>query len=391
MGCGGVAARDRSEAARVLLPNGRPPRAGEIFSNPDLATTLEQVAAMGPAAVYGGPIGNAIAANLASQGGFLTAADFAAHTADWVEPIRTTYRGFTLCEMPPNTQGFVALEMLNILEAYDVRQMGHNSADYLHVYTEAKRIAFADRAAHLADPSHVPQDLLAMLISKTYAEVRRREIEMDRAAVAYEPSMPVAYGESMGEVPLSGTRRDARGDTVYLAAADRFGNAISLINSLFDSFGSGIVVPGTGIAMHSRGSGFTLQPGHPNRLAPGKRPFHTLAPAFLMRAERPFMAFGVMGGDNQAQAHAQIVANVVDFGMNVQEAGDVARVRHLEDGLAVESGIPEAVRAALRARGHALQDGRGMMGGYQAVLVDPDTGVLHGGSDPRKDGMALGW
>jgi gamma-glutamyltranspeptidase/glutathione hydrolase len=289
--------------------------------------------------------------------------------------------------------------MLNILEAYDVGQMGHNSADYLHVYAEAKRIAFADRAAHLADPRHVAPDLLAMLISKTYAEVRRREIDMNRAAVAYEAAAlagplratrPTYAVGNVGRVPRSGPG-GGHGDTVYLAAADRFGNAISLINSLFDSFGSGVVVPGTGIAMHSRGSGFTLQPGHPNRLAPGKRPFHTLAPAFLLRNERPLMAFGVMGGDNQAQAHAQIVANVVDFGMNVQEAGDVARVRHTDEGLAIESGIPEAVRATLRARGHALQDGRGMMGGYQAVLIDPETGVLQGGSDPRKDGMAVGW
>lgn len=169
------------------------------------------------------------------------------------------------------------------------------------------------------------------------------------------------------------------------------GNVVSLINSLFDSFGSGIVVPGTGIALHSRGAGFTLRAGHPNELAAGKRPAHTLVPAFLMKDGHPFMAFGVMGADNQAQAHAQIVANVVDFDMNVQEAGEVARVRHVEDGLAVESGIPESVRAALRARGHVLHDGRGMMGGYQAVRVDVEHGVLQGGSDPRKDGMAVGW
>jgi gamma-glutamyltranspeptidase/glutathione hydrolase len=178
---------------------------------------------------------------------------------------------------------------------------------------------------------------------------------------------------------------------VYLAAADRFGNVISLINSLFNSFGSGIVVPGTGIALHSRGSGFSLVPGHPNELAPGKRPFHTLVPAFLMRGADPVMAFGVMGGDNQAQAHAQIVANIADFGMDVQEAGDAARVRHTEDGLAAESGIPERVRADLRARGHVVFDGRGMVGGYQAVRVDRPDGVLQAGSDPRKDGMAMGW
>ncbi|MGH9255188.1 MAG: gamma-glutamyltransferase [Vicinamibacterales bacterium] len=385
------------EATRVLLPNGRSPRTGEVFCNPDLAGTLEQVAAAGAAAVYGGPIGAAIADHVAARGGFLTQADFAAHTSDWVNPIRTTYRGYALYELPPNTQGFVALEMLNILEEYDVRAMDHNSADYLHVYIEAKRIAFADRAAYLADPDHVPADLLAMLISKEYAAERRRQIDPRHAATAHEPG--VSYvgrvprpALSSGRGPAGAmSRGEGRGDTVYLAAADRFGNVISLINSLFDSFGSGIVVAGTGIALHSRGAGFTLRADHPNRLAPGKRPAHTLVPAFLMKDDQPFMAFGVMGADNQAQAHAQIVANVVDFGMNVQEAGDVARVRHFEDGLAVESGIPESVRAVLRARGHALHDGRGMMGGYQAVRIDPDTGVLQGGSDPRKDGMAVGW
>jgi gamma-glutamyltranspeptidase/glutathione hydrolase len=383
-------------AAAVLLPNGRAPMAGEVFRNPDLARTLEQIAAGGADALYKGPIGTAIAAHIASRGGFLTEADFAAHRADWVEPISTMYRGYTLYEMPPNTQGFVALEMLNLLEGYDVRAMGHNSADYLHVYTEAKRIAFADRAAYLADSDHVPPDLLALLTSKEYAAARRGEIDLGRAAPAYEPADPPAY---VGRVPRSGpagqrsgpATTEARGDTVYLAAADRFGNVVSLINSLFDSFGSGIVVPGTGVALHSRGAGFTLRAGHPNRLAPGKRPFHTLVPAFLMKDRQPFMAFGVMGADNQAQAHAQIIANVVDFGMNVQEAGEVARVRHFENGLAVESGIPESVRAALRARGHVLHDGRGMMGGYQAVRIDAETGVLHAGSDPRKDGMAVGW
>jgi len=393
------------EAARVLLPNGRPPQAGEIFRNPDLAITLEQVANVGAAAVYGGAIGAAISDFMTARGGFLTTSDFAAHTSDWVEPISTTYRGYAVYEMPPNTQGLVALEMLNILEGYDVRRMGHNSADYLHVYTEAKRIAFADRAAYLADSRHVPSDLLATLISKSYAADRRKQIDMQRAALAYEPAAPP--GPYVGRVPrsrpggLSGPAKaggrvrpagtDHRGDTVYLAAADRFGNVVSLINSLFDSFGSGIVVPGTGIVLHSRGSAFTLDADHPNSLAPGKRPFHTLVPAVLMNDGRPVMAFGVMGADNQAQAHAQIVSNIVDFGMNVQEAGDVARVRHFEDGLAVESGVPEPVRATLRARGHVIHDGRGMMGGYQAVRIDPDTGVLQGGSDHRKDGMAVGW
>jgi len=364
------------EAARVLLPRRRAPAAGEVFRNPDLASTLEQIANGGSDVVYRGPIGAAIAAHVASAGGFLTAADLAAHRADWIEPIATTYRGRTVYEMPPNTQGFVALEMLNMLEGYDVRAMGHNSADFLHVYSEATRIAFADRAAYLADPDHVPPELLALLISKDYAADRRKQIDLRSAATSYRPAAPAAL--------------ERRGDTVYLAATDRTGTVVSLINSLFDSFGSGIVVPGTGIALHSRGAGFTLTPGHPNRLAPGKRPAHTLVPAMLIDADS-VIAFGVMGADNQAQAHAQVVANIVDFGMNVQDAGEVARVRHFEDGLAVESGVADSVRAALQARGHAVHDGRGLMGGYQAVRLDLRAGVLEGGSDPRKDGLAIGW
>jgi len=386
-------------AAAALLPGGRPPAHGDVVRNPDLANTLEQVAKNGADAIYRGPIGKTIAEHVSKLGGFLTPADFASHTSDWVSPISTTYRHYTLFEMPPNTQGFVALEMLNILEGYDIRGMGHNTPDYLHVYTEAKRIAFADRAAYLADPRHFPGELLATLISKPYAAERRQQIDMRRAAPAYQSyvgRVPPSRSEGLRGGP-AGTRGPAnfdtrgKGDTVYLAAADRFGNAISLINSLFDSFGSGIVPPGTGVALHSRGSGFSLEAGHPNELAPGKRPFHTLVPAFLMKDGQPFMAFGVMGADNQAQAHAQVVANVVDFDMNVQEAGDVARVRHFEEGLAVESGIAESVRAELRRRGHVLHDGRGMVGGYQAVRIDTTTGVLQGGSDPRKDGLAICW
>jgi gamma-glutamyltranspeptidase/glutathione hydrolase len=364
-------------AAALLLPGGRPPRAGEIFRNPELATSLEQIGVEGPRAMYGGALGHAIARDITRRGGFLTEHDFAAHTSDWVEPIRTTYRGYDVYEMPPNSQGFVALEMLNVLEGYDVAAMGHNSADYLHVLTEAKRIAFADRGACLADPAHVPAGVLETLLSKEYAAERRQQIDLRKAAAAYDPG-------------LSFAQRDL-GDTVYLAAADGHGNIISFINSLFDLFGAGIVVPGTGIVLHSRGSGFSLQSGHPNCLAPGKRPLHTLAPAFLMKNGKPLMAFGVTGGDNQAQAHAQVVVNVVDFGMNVQEAGEAARVRHSDAGLGVESAVDETVRAELRRRGIPVQDGRGEMGGYQAVGIHPPTGVLTGGSDPRKDGCALGW
>jgi gamma-glutamyltranspeptidase/glutathione hydrolase len=373
-------------AAAVFLPGGRAPRAGEVFRNPDLARTLEQVAKGGRDAFYKGPIGHAIAADIQKRGGFLTDADFASHKADWVEPIRTSYRGYDVYEMPPNTQGFVALEMLNILEGYDIASLGHNSAAYLHRLVEAKRIAFADRAAYLADPDRVPPPLLRTLISKEYGAARRKEIDPDKAAREYKPG--VIGGQVSPDAFFDG--RD-HGDTVYLSAADGQGNVISFINSLFADFGAGIVAPGTGIALHNRGSGFTLRKGHPNRLAPGLRPFHTLVPAFIMKDGRPFMTFGVMGGDNQAQAHVQIVVNVVDFGMNVQEAGDAARVRHGGEDLSVESAIPADVREALTRRGHRIRDGRGAMGGYQAVIIDPKTGVLMAGSDVRKDGLAIGW
>jgi gamma-glutamyltranspeptidase/glutathione hydrolase len=373
-------------AAAVFLPGGRVPWAGDVFRNPDLAQTLEQVATGGRDVFYKGAIGRAIAADIQKRGGFLTEADFASHTADWVEPIRTSYRGYDVYEMPPNTQGFVALEMLNILEGYDIRSLGHNSAEYLHRLVEAKRIGFADRAAYLADPDRVPPQLLKTLISKEYAAERRKEIDPNKAAAEYKPG--VVGGQVTADAFFDG--RD-HGDTIYLAAADGQGNAISFINSLFSDFGAGIVTPGTGIVLHNRGSGFTLRKGHPNRLAPGLRPFHTLVPAFIMKDGKPFMTFGVMGGDNQAQAHVQIVVNVVDFGMNVQEAGDAARVRHGGDELAVESGIGTDVRGALTKRGHTIRNGRGAMGGYQAVIIDPKTGVLMGGSDVRKDGLAVGW
>jgi gamma-glutamyltranspeptidase / glutathione hydrolase len=374
-------------AAAVFLPGGRAPRPGDIFRNPDLAKTLEAIASGGREVFYKGAIAKAIAADMQSRGGFLTAEDLASHRADWVEPIGTNYRGYDVYEMPPNTQGFVALEMLNVLEGYDVKSLGHNSADYLHLIAESKRIAFADRAAYLADPDHVPAPVLKTLVSKDYAAARRKEIDLSRAAGGYKPGT-FASGTSADDAFFDG--RD-HGDTVYLAAADGKGNAISFINSLFSDFGAAIVVPGTGIVLHNRGNGFTLQAGHPNRLAPGKRPMHTLVPAMIMKDGKPLMPFGVMGGDNQAQAHVQVVVNIVDFGMNVQEAGDAARIRHGSDGLAAEAGIAASVRADLARRGHDVIDGRGAMGGYQAVFIDPKTGVLMGGSDPRKDGLAIGW
>jgi gamma-glutamyltranspeptidase / glutathione hydrolase len=361
--------------AATFLPNGRPLRLGEIFTNPRLAKSLETIAKEGRDAFYAGSIARAIVADMKSRNGLLDLRDFADHKSEWAEPISTSYRGYDLLEMPPSTQGLVALEMLNIMEGFDIAALGHNSADYLHIVSEAKRIAFADRSAFLADRDHMPKGALQRLISKDYAASRRREINMTRAAATYSPD-------------FAGVDR---GDTIYLTAADGHGNVVSLIQSLFSSFGAGFVAGDTGITLQNRGSGFTLQPGHPNEIGPHKRPLHTLVPAMLAKNGRPVMAFGVMGGDNQAQAHAQIVANVVDFGMHVQEAGDAARVRHMGRELAVESGIGAEVRRALEARGHAIVDGRGAMGGYQAIWIDHENGVLLGGSDLRKDGLAIGW
>lgn len=362
--------------ADTFLPNGRPPRLGEIFANPRLARSLELIARDGRDAFYTRSIAQAIVSDIKHRGGLLALRDFAEHQADWVEPISTNYRGYDLLEMPPSTQGFVALEMLNIMEGFDIRALGHNSADYLHVVSEAKRIAFADRSAYLADRDHMPKGVLQMLTSKDYAASRRSEISMTKAAARYSS--------------LDFAGKD-HGDTVYLTAADGDGNVISFIQSLFNSFGAGFVAGDTGITLHNRGSGFVLTPGHPNEIGPHKRPLHTLVPAMLVKNGTPWISFGVMGGDNQAQAHAQMVANYVDFGMHVQQAGDAARIRHMGDAVAIESGIGSDVRRALEARGHVIKDGRGQVGGYQAICIDPETGVLLGGSDLRKDGLAIGW
>lgn len=372
--------------AETFLPGGRAPAHGELFANPRLARSLEVIAREGRDAFYTGAIARAVVADLTSRGGLLDLADFADHQADWVEPIGTSYRGYDVIEMPPSTQGFVALEMLNIMEGFDVAALGHNTADYLHLVTEAKKIAFADRGAYLADRDHMAKGALTTLLSKQYAAERRKEIDLHKAG-DYGPGL----GSGAGRPPVDFAGRDL-GDTIYLAAADGQGNVVSLIQSLFSSgFGVGFVAGETGIALHNRGAGFTLQAGHPNQIGPRKRPLHTLVPAMIARDGRPWVAFGVMGGDNQAQAHAQVVANLVDFGMHVQQAGDAARMRHMGSRLALESGIGADVRTALEARGHALADGRGGMGGYQAVLIDPRTRVLMGGSDPRKDGLAIGW
>lgn len=360
-------------AAHTFMPNGRAPSAGEIFANPNLARSLEMIARDGRDAFYNGPLALAIAADMKRRQGLLDERDLAAHTADWVGTISTNYRGYDVHEMPPSTQGFVALEMLNILEEFDIAGLGHNSADYLHLVVEAKKIAFADRTAYLADRDAMPAGALDTITSKEYAHERRKDINRNKAAL-YDAAALFAN----------------RGDTVYLTAADGQGNVISLIQSIFASFGAGIVAGETGIVLHNRGSGFTLAAGHPNQLAPHKRPLHTLVPAMVLKDGKPWVSFGVMGGDNQAQAHAQIVTKLVDFGMDIQTAGESARIRH-GDALWVESAIDDDVRSTLEARGHVVSDGRGMMGGFQGIMIEPRSGVLMGGSDPRKDGFAVGW
>jgi len=375
-------------AAATFMPDGRAPLPGQVFRNPRLAATLEQVAAGGRDAFYRGPIAAAIAADMRKRQGLLDENDFAEHRSDWVEPISTSYRGYDVFELPFNTQGFVALEMLNILEGFDLAPLGHNSAAYLHLLIEANRIAFADRAAYLADAGAVPSSTMTMLISKDYAAARRKEIQSDRAAASYAPGRPPTGGNHAAPLAFDIT---ATGDTIYLTAADGQGNVISLIQSLYDAFGAGIVAGETGIALQNRGALFTLEKGHPNRIAPGKRPFHTLVPAMVMKDGRPWLSFGVMGGDMQPQGHVQVLLNLIEFHMNIQEAGEAARYRVTASGVALESAIGADTRAGLTTRGHNVRNGFGMWGGFQGILIDPRTGVLMGGSDPRKDGLAIGY
>jgi len=391
------------QTASVFLPNGRVPAPGDVFANKPLASTLEAVGAGGRDAFYKGPIARAIVADMKKRDGLLDERDFAEHKADWIDPISTTYRGYQVYELPPNTQGFLVLEMLNILEGFDVKSMGHNSAAYLHALVEAKRIAFADRAAYLADPSSVPDALLKTLISKDYAATRRTEIDPNHAAARYDAGKIVDVktgapfdGPGLGaidEADQNFTGRD-RGDTIYMTAADGNGNFISLIQSLYSDFGSGVVAGDTGILLHNRGSSFNLAPGHPDQIAPHKRPLHTLIPAFVMKDGAPWLSFGVMGGDHQAQGHAQVLVNLIDFGMNVQEAGEAARINHGNNGLLVERNVPEDARFGLTQRGHTVvvnSSPGGAFGGYQGIMRDPRTLVLMGGSDVRKDGLAIGW
>jgi gamma-glutamyltranspeptidase/glutathione hydrolase len=379
-----ILAKDPAATA-TFLPGGHAPAAGDVFKNPRLAATLEAIKEGGRDAFYKGPIAKAIADDMRRRKGLLTEADFAANKPDWVDPISTTYRGYQVFEMPPNTQGVVALEMLNILEGFDLKSMRHNSAEYLHLLVEAKKLAFADRDAWLADPSAVPPAALSRMLAKEYAAERRKEINPDRAAATYAPMKVAGYSQAPEEHP------QAKGDTIYMTVADRDGNVVSLIQSIFENMGSGIVAGETGIVLHNRGNLFSLTPGHPNLLVPGKRPFHTLVPAMVFRDNLPWLSFGVMGGDMQPQGHVQVLLNLIDFGMNVQEAGEAPRFRHSAAGLALESAISPEARFGLNQRGHSLVTQIGIFGGFQGIRFDRQRGVMMGGSDPRKDGMAIGY
>jgi gamma-glutamyltranspeptidase/glutathione hydrolase len=379
-----VLGRDDGASATYLVDGERAPAAGEWFRNPDLARVYREIASRGIGHMYGGSLGARIAEHVRSLGGFLTADDMAAHEVEWVEPVSVPYRGYRLWELPPNGQGIAALEMLRIVEPYDLAGMGHNSAEYLHHLIEAKKLAYADLAQYVGDADHVtvpPERLL----SDEFVEARRTLIDAGRAADRPEPGRAVTASE-----------------TIYLTAADESGMMVSFINSVYDEFGSGVVVPGTGFALQDRGAGFTLEEGLANTVAPRKRPFHTIIPAFVTKTaqsegvlrdatgEQPWLSFGVMGGSMQPQGHIQVLLNMLLFDMDPQEAADAPRFRHLAGlRVALESPIGEDVRNALRSLGHEIADESNVAFGGAQLIMKLERGWA-AGSDPRKDGMAGG-
>jgi len=364
--------RATPDASRTYLFDGRAPRHGEVFQNPALARSLRLISEQGRNAFYKGEIAQKLIDFSEKNDGLLVPSDLADFDASWVEPSHISYRGYELYEIGENTQGTTALEMMNIIEGFDLKEAGHNSADYVHLMVEAKKLAFADRDAYIADPrkSDVP---LHHLLSKSYAEERRRLIDRNRAMPSPRPGII------------------EHGDTVYLTVVDRDRNAVSFINSIFFSFGSGMVAGDTGIVLQNRGSLFELDPYHPNRIEPRKRPFHTLIPAMLLKDNKPYFSFGVMGGDMQPQGHAQVLVNLIDFGMDAQQAGEAARFRHFDEGLALESAFGLSARNKLTERGHSVINSLDGFGGYQGIMIDPSSDVLMGGTDIRKDGVAIGW
>ena len=374
--------------------DGRAPRKGEMWRNPNLADTLQKIADGGRDAFYKGEIAHTVDAYFKANGGYLSYEDLAAHHGEWVEPVSTNYRGVDVWELPPNSQGIAALQMLNVLEGYDFSKIAFGSPEHVHLFVEAKKLAFADRARFYADPAFQPAPV-AKLVSKEYAAQRRKLVSMDKALREVQPGTP---------------RQLEEGDTIYLTTADADGMMVSLIQSNYRGMGSGMAPPGLGFILQDRGEMFVLAgcdspPRHPNCYAPGKRPFQTIIPAFITKDGRPWVSFGVMGGAMQPQGHVQIVMNLVDFGMNLQEAGDAPRIQHegsteptgrgtaMSDGgeVNLETGFPyETIRALMR-KGHRIVFADGPFGGYQAILRDPDSGVYFGASESRKDGQAAGY
>ena len=368
----------------VYMPDGKTPAKGEIFKNPFLANTLEKIAEGGRDAFYKGEIAKTIARYLKEQGGFLSYEDLASHRAEWIDPVSTNYRGYDVWELPPNGQGIAALQMLNILEQFDIASMGFGSEEYMHTFIEAKKLAFEDRAKYYADMefNEIPVDVL---ISKEYAMNRKVLISQVHAAQSY-PAGKLRHG-----------------DTIYLTVADKGGNMVSLIQSNYLGLGSGMTPTGLGFVLQDRGNLFSLDKGHMNVYAPGKRPFHTIIPAFVTKDGKSFFSFGVMGGAMQPQGHVQVLVNIIDFGMNIQEAGDAPRINHagssqptgstmLDGGIVqLESGFDYEVIRELRKKGHNVAISVGPYGGYQGIMWDEKNKVYYGASESRKDGMAAGY
>jgi gamma-glutamyltranspeptidase / glutathione hydrolase len=368
----------------IFMPDGKAPGKGEIFKNPYLASTLEKLATQGRDIFYKGEIAEKIVQYMQRNGGFLSMRDFTDHSSEWVDPVSVNYRGYDVWELPPNGQGIAALQMLSILENFDIGRMGFGSADYMHLFTEAKKLAFEDRAKFYADPAFndIP---VQQLISKEYGKKRSELIRMDRAAQTYPPGIP------------------GQPSTIYLTTADSEGNMVSLIQSNYRGMGSGMTPGQLGFVLQDRGEMFSLEDGHFNVYEPHKRPFNTIIPAFITKDGQPFLSFGVMGGPMQPQGHVQIVCNIIDFGMNIQEAGDAPRMQHLNsseptgekmtDGgiLTIETGFSwETIRELLQ-KGHTIQYDLGGYGGYQAIKYDPVNKVYYGASESRKDGHAAGY
>ncbi len=372
--------------AKTFVPNGQPPRKGDTFKNPDLARTYDLIAKLGRDAFYRGPLTDVMVSYCERVGCFLSRRDFEEHTSTWVEPVSTNYRGYDVWELPPNGQGIAALQILNLIEPLDLSSMGHNSATYLHALIEAKKIAYEDRARYYADPEFfdIP---VTELISKSYADTRRKLFNPNRASRELKAGDP----------------KLAHGDTIYLTVADSEHNMVSLIQSNYRGFGSGLVPDGLGFVFQDRGQLFSLEEGHPNVYEPHKRPFHTIIPAFVTKDGKPWLSFGVMGGDMQPQGHVQVLCNIIDFGMNLQEAGDAARFHHqgsseptgetMENGgwVALETGIDMEARRGLKRRGHQVRFESGGFGGYQAIQYDAKRDVYIGASESRKDGQAAGY